>query len=149
MTTSPLEPLTDVPGLEFALQIQALIAPGQPVGATPDGTRTFIPITGGAFEGPHLRGVVLAGGADRLRVRPDGVVWIDALYELQTDDGALITISNRGAVSDPAPGHLPRTSITFVAPAGPHEWLNRSVFVGTLLATPEKGYVRVRVDRVV
>lgn len=149
MTNAILEPLTDQPGLEFALQIQALIAPGQPVGATPDGTRTFIPITGGAFEGPRLRGSVLAGGADRLRVRPDGVVWIDALYELQTDDGALITIRNRGAVSDPAPGHLPRTSITFVAPAGPHEWLNRAVFVGTLLATPEKGYVRVRVDRVI
>ncbi len=148
MTDWLLEPLTDLPSLEFALQMQALIAPGRPVGATPDGTRTFIPITGGAFAGLRVRGTVLPGGADRLRVRPDGVVWIDALYELQTDDGALITIRNRGAVSDPAEGHLPRTATSFVAPTGPHEWRNRSVFVGTLLATPEKGYVRVRVDRV-
>lgn len=101
MTDWLLEPLTDLPTLEFALQLHVEIAPGRPVGDTPDGKRTFIPITGGAFAGPRIRGSVLPGGADRLRVRPDGAVYIDALYELQTDDGALITICNRGVVTDP------------------------------------------------
>ena len=49
----------------------------------------------------------------------------------------------------PAEGRLPRSTVTFIAPEGPYDWLNRAVFVGTLLPTPERGYVRVRVDQAI
>ena len=55
----------------------------------------MVPITGGTFEGPNIRGTVLAGGADRQLLRGDGVRTLDALYELQTDDGAIFTVRNQ------------------------------------------------------
>jgi hypothetical protein len=52
------------------------IAAAQPhaLGAGPHGTRLTFPITGGDFDGPRLRGRVLAGGGDWGVVRSDGVL---------------------------------------------------------------------------
>ena len=54
----------------------------------------MVPITGGTFEGPRLKGKVLPG-ADWQIVRPDGVLELEARYALETDDGALISMVNR------------------------------------------------------
>jgi hypothetical protein len=55
-----------------------------------------VPITGGAFAGPRLSGVVLPGGEDWQLIRGDGVVEVDARYVLQTESGARIHVRNRG-----------------------------------------------------
>ena len=57
------------------------LAPTLPLGASPFGERRMVPIVGGTFEGPGLRGKVKAGGADRQLVRRDGAVSLDAVYE--------------------------------------------------------------------
>lgn len=73
------------------------VAAPQNVGAVPDGIRRIVPIRGGAFEGPRLRGTVLAGGsADWLRLRSDDVLELDLRVTLQTDDGALISMRSFG-----------------------------------------------------
>ena len=66
------------------------------------GGRRIVPITGGEFFGPRLRGKVIAGGADWQIVRTDGVAELEARYTLVTDDGALIYVRNHALRHGPA-----------------------------------------------
>ena len=106
-----------------------------------------MPITGGRFAGPQIKGVVLSGGADRQLVRADGATLLDALYEMQTDDGAVVTVSNRALINQTA-GRL-RLRLLSAHPhraLGPHAWLNHLVFVGDLHfdpAQPQSVLIRV------
>lgn len=127
------------------------VGPRQNLGMAPGGERFIIPILGGQFagqvQGHTLRGTVMPGGADRQLLRPDGIKELDALYEMQLDDGTVLTIRNRVQIDAPADG--PRYAFSHVrvtAPEGPHAWLNRRVFVGTLHSLPpERKAVLVRV----
>ena len=77
--------------------LRVTIATPQSIGAVPHGTRRTVPITGGGFEGPRLRGSVLPGGsADWLLLRADGVLELDLRATLRTDDGALISMKSFG-----------------------------------------------------
>ncbi len=147
---APQVPL-DPPRTEFVYEAIVDIAPTIEIGEAPLGRRAMVPITGGQFAGPNIRGKVLAGGADRQLLRHDGVKLLDALYELQTDDGAIITVRNQVTI-DATPGR-PRyvfSALNIVAPEGPHAWLNRGVFVGTLTSLrPAREAVLIRVFRVV
>jgi len=120
------------------------------LGATPNGARYMVPITGGRFyAGPGrggLSGRVLAGGADRQLVRPDGVKELDALYEMQAEDGTIITVHNRVVIDEAAPGGVYAMSvISAKVAAGPHDWLNRRLILGTLqTARPDRQAVIIR-----
>lgn len=131
------------PELELLFEVNASLDPAVEVGPTPRGLRRVVPITGGTFEGPSLRGTVVPGGADWQFVRADGVTEVEALYLLRTDDGVLIKVHNRGVRHgpeevmgriyagedvDPASYYF-RATPTFEAPAGRYEWLNRNVYV--------------------
>jgi hypothetical protein len=139
------------PATEFTYEAIVDIAPTVAIGAAPLGMRAMVPILGGQFAGPRLRGKVLPGGADRQLLRADGVKLLDALYELQADDGAVITVRNRVLIDAPPGG--PRYAFSMLeitAPEGPHAWLNRGVFVGTLHGLmPQRQAVLIRVFRVV
>lgn len=140
------------PRTEFVYEAVVDIAPTVPLGDSPLGERRIVPITGGTFEGPNIRGKVLPGGADRQLVRKDGVRRLDALYEMQTDDGAVITVRNQVLVA-PGAGGAPDyrfSTLEITAPEGPHAWLNRLVFVGTLTSLrPARESVLVRVFKLV
>jgi hypothetical protein len=145
--TFPLQ----APRTELVWEAYADLDPMIDMGDSPLGHRRMIPVRGGSFVGPKIKGKVLPGGADRQLVRKDGVTLLDALYEMQTDDGAVLTIRNRVTV-DPAAKPQPyiRSSVEVTAPEGPHAWLNRAVFVGTLHPLPpEKKAVVIRVYEVV
>lgn len=149
----PLEPDVPLqpPRTEFTYEAMVDIGAPITIGEAPLGKRFMVPIMGGTFAGPNIRGKVLPGGADRQLLRRDGVKLLDALYELQADDGAIITVRNRVLIDAP-PGR-PRyafSTLDITAPEGAHEWLNRSVFVGTLHPLPpERKAVLIRVFRVV
>ncbi len=81
---------------EYAFELRATVDTPQEVGDTPAGRRRFIPITGGTFEGPKLKGTILPGGADAQVIRNDGVTDLVARYTLKVDDGTLIYVVNRG-----------------------------------------------------
>jgi hypothetical protein len=142
------QPAVSVPPLLTEFVYEAVVAIDAPVdvGATPLGRRRYIPITGGTFQGPRLRGVVLPGGADWQTDRSDGVTEADALYSIRTDDGAVIIVRNQGVIA--AGGAYMRTALRFTAPTGPHEWLNQSQFVSSIAGGPRPGTVIIRVFRV-
>lgn len=139
------------PASVLAWQAWVQVSPRQDLGMSPAGERFIIPIVGGQFagqiDGHVLRGRVLPGGADRQLLRPDGIKELDALYEMQHEDGTVLTIHNRVTIDAPMDG--PRYAFSHVkvtAPEGPHAWLNRRVFVGTLNSLiPEQPAVLIRV----
>jgi hypothetical protein len=149
MPTTAMQP--SPPATEFVYEAVVEVAPRQDMGRAPLGHRFIVPITGGRFEGPALRGTVLPGGADRQLLRDDGVRELDALYELCTDDGVLLTVHNQVLIDDPPGG--PRyafSQVCIIAPEGPYAWLNRRVLVGTLQnLQPERPAVRIRVYQLV
>jgi hypothetical protein len=131
------------PELEFVFELRGTLEAAHALGATPHGVRRMVPITGGEFEGPNIRGSIVPGGADWQVKRADGVSELEALYLLRTHDDVLIQVRNRGLRHGPeavmqrlfAGEHVDpreyyfRAVPSFSAPAGPYEWLNRSIFL--------------------
>jgi hypothetical protein len=121
------------------------LAPPQELGEAPHGRRRIIPISGGRITGERVTGRVLAGGADWQIVRADGVAELDARYTIETADGALIYVTNRGVRHGPAevlrklaageavdPGlYYMRTTPWFETGDARYAWLNRIVCVAT------------------
>jgi hypothetical protein len=123
------------PRLEFAFEELVTLGPAVAPGQTAYGSRNMIPITGGTFEGPGIRGTIVPGGWDWQLVRADGCIDVHADYMLKTDDGVIINVINDGVLCRPKPGEPPklvRTSPRFEAPLGKYEWLGQTAFVGTL-----------------
>src|SRR6185312_16552860 len=87
--------MPNAPRLEFAMEAHVTVGAALEVGRAPAGERRIVPITGGAFEGPGLRGRVLPGGADWQMIRPDHTAELDARYTLETESGGLIYVRNR------------------------------------------------------
>lgn len=52
------------PALEFVLELDVRTGDAFTVGTVGNRSRHVVPITGGTFEGPRVRGEVLDGGAD-------------------------------------------------------------------------------------
>jgi hypothetical protein len=132
----PLSPLPiDLPKTE----------PRVDLGASPLGDRHMIAFNSGVFAGPKIKGIVLPG-ADRQLLRKDGVLMLNALYELKADDGALITVNNRVLISKRPDGSpYAFSALDVIAPEGPHAWLNHLVLVGTLHVNPPEPKVLIRV----
>jgi len=121
------------PSLTFCYEAFVEIGARQPLGSNALGERFIVPIVGGHFQGERLRGLVRPGGADRQWLRPDGVKTLDALYDMETDDGCVITVRNRVVIDEsPAQGRYARSVISLQAMSADYDWLNRRVYVGTL-----------------
>jgi hypothetical protein len=141
------------PGLEFVFEEIVKLEPATEVGQTARGKRRIIPIVGGWFEGPNIKGEVMPGGWDWQLDRADGCTDVVADYFLKTDDGVVINIRNTGTICLPKDGSAPtpaRTHPVFEPPLGKYQWLGEQTFVGTLgLAPPSEGpAVRIRIYRV-
>jgi hypothetical protein len=131
--------------LQPLFKAEITLAAPQELGDTPQGRRRIIGITGGRFTGERLSGRVLPGGADWQVIRTDGVADLDARYTLETGDGALIYVRNRGLrhgspeiisklaagdVVDPTLYYM-RTTPSFETGDARYSWLNRMVCVAS------------------
>ena len=114
-------------------------APPQKLGTVPHGIRSIVPVTGGDFEGPRLRGKVLPGGDDWLLLRPDGVLELDLRITLETDDHALIYMTFQGLRH----GSYFRTLPRFETSTEAYAFLNRIVAVGVGEARPDGAVHRI------
>jgi len=107
----------------------------------PNGRRAYVPAISGVIEGPRLQGIVVPhSGADYA-----GHGRLNAHYMLQASDGTMIYINNTGYLypkdgkpidrNDPTWGgdreFYFRCTPVFDTPVGPHDWLTRTVIVGT------------------
>ena len=114
------------------------------VGAVPAGTRHVDLLGAGTFEGPKLRGTVVAGGVDMKTIRSDGAVIPNVRLVLETDDKALIFMHYTGIrcgspevmariaageAVDPSE-YYHRNTPYFETSAAKYAWLNRIVSVG-------------------
>ena len=130
---------------EFLCKVEVSLEPARELGDTPLGRRRIIGITGGKFAGPRLAGRILPGGADWQLIRSDGVAYLDARYTLETTDGALIYVNNkgyrhgpadvvarlaRGEEVDPALYYM-RATPWFETAAPAYAWLNRTICIAT------------------
>jgi hypothetical protein len=90
------------PRLEFVCEAKVTVDPALDLGDVAKGRRRIIPITGGEFSGPQMRGTVLPGGADWQIIRSDGVAELEARYTLRAADDALIAVRNLALRHGPA-----------------------------------------------
>ncbi|MFD3745596.1 DUF3237 domain-containing protein [Nocardia sp. NPDC058633] len=114
----------------------------------PLGRRVLYRAAGGSFDGPDLRGEVVAGGGDWALIRPDGVMLLDVRLTLRTDDDELVYMTYLGRwvippqvradMADPASRHRIdparyyfRTNPLFETGSTRYAWLNDLVAVGS------------------
>jgi hypothetical protein len=128
-------PPKDTPQLEFALQLKVTLGQAFSIENTQHGRRTVIPITGGTFEGPGIKGTIINGGADYQLANAQGRTELEAIYCIKTDDGVYIHVRNRGIIAggqdaDGKPTFYFRAAPQFEAPAdSKYGWLNNALFV--------------------
>lgn len=137
------------PALELAFRIRLDFPEGPRTRFAPAHTaftRGFVAVAGGTVDGPRLTGrVVPQSGGDWPRIWGSGLVEFEAHYMLEAADGTPIYIHNRGLAYSPpqvlarieageavaAHETYCRTAPRFEAPEGPHEWLTRTIFIGS------------------
>ena len=126
----------DTPQLEFVMQLKVTLGEAYSCGETQHGRRTIIPITGGTFEGPDIKGTIINGGADyQLGNSVTNRTELEAIYCIKTDDGVYIHVRNRGIIAngkdaEGKPSFYFRAAPQFEAPAdSKYGWLNNALFV--------------------
>ncbi|WP_159520700.1 DUF3237 family protein [Sunxiuqinia indica] len=146
------------PGLEFTCELKVTIDPVMNLGSTCYGDRIIIPISGGTFEGPKLKGTVLPGGADYQKLYKDnGLTELEAIYTIRTDDNVLIHVRNVGIFYNPNEDAVKttadsneiyfRTAPKFEAPEdSKYAWLNHAIFI--CKPVPAKDYISIQVWKV-
>ena len=137
---------------EFMWDAKVKIAGMINVGESKRGVRRVIPITGGTFSGPKIKGEVLPGGEDWQLVRPDGDTELYARYLLKTDDGHVIQVINNALIHTDAKtkAFYCKSVLDLEAPQdSPYDELNHAIFIGTLnmptLKPGEEPYVIIGV----
>ena len=143
------------PTLAFAFEVRADVGPPLEIGGVAGGLRRIVPILGGTFEGPTIKGRVLPG-ADWQVIGADGFSQLDTRYALETDSGTIISVQNagirhaeptvmekllRGERVDPSLVYF-RTTPIFETAAPDLQWLTRSTFIGTGERAPLQVVIR-------
>lgn len=140
------------PALSFVARFEIDLGPPVEVGTALLGQRRVIPIVGGRFAGPSLRGTVEPGGADWQRVGADGAALIDTRYLLRTDDGVPIVIATEGYRTGPAEvlerlrrgervtpdAYYFRVRVTFDTGHDRYAWLRDRLFVASAVREADK-----------
>ena len=129
---------------EFLFTLTASVTRLLDVGDVPAGRRHVDLLGAGTFEGPRLKGELLAGGIDMKTIRSDGGVIPNVRIVLKTDDEALIFMHYTGIrcgapevmariaageAVDPSE-YYHRNTPYFETASEKYGWLNRIVTVG-------------------
>jgi hypothetical protein len=132
------------PRLDLVYRLEATVGDPQDVGQISAGHLRIVPLTGGTFNGPELRGTLLPGAsADWQTVLPDGTALGDVRYTLETERGDLLYVQSqsvrhgskevlerlgRGEDVD-ARDYTFRGTVKIEAASANLDWLSRGIFV--------------------
>lgn len=132
------------PRLNLIYRLEASVGDPQDVGETSAGHRRIVPLTGGNFSGPELRGTLLPGAsADWQIILPDGTALGDVRYTLETEHGDLLYVQSQ-SVRHGSAAVLERLALGEDVDAGEYtfrggvkietgaetlNWLNKGVFI--------------------
>ena len=133
----------------IALDIQISV-----LGDTPYGRRRIFHFDGGSFDGPNLKGTVLAGGGGWSLIRRDDVMEVDVRLTRETDDNHQVYMAwkglrhgpkdvmdrlYRGETVDPGAYYF-RTTPYFETSSEKYAWMNRicSIASGSLSPNARK-----------
>ena len=137
--------MTPVLRTRHVFTITARIGEVVTAGETGHGVRRIVPITGGVVRG-EVNGKVCPFGADFQVIRPNELIELEAKYALETDDGAVVYVENkgirfgpldllvklkRGEPVDPALIYC-RTVPKFETGHEKYRWLMENLFVGSV-----------------
>ena len=137
--------MTPVLETRYVFTITAHIGAVTSAGDVGFGVRRIIPITGGDVRGENLNGKVCPFGADFQIIRPNELIELEAKYAIETDDGAVIYVENKGLRFGPIELLLQlkrgepvdprliyfRTVPKFETGAEKYRWLMESLFIGS------------------
>lgn len=144
--------------LEFALEMRLSLGPRVHISVAPGYMRGAVLIEAGHFSGPGLSGRIVPGsGGDFPMVRADGSGRFESQYLLETDDGAHILKRSTGVRHAPPDvvrallageqvdpqSYYMRMMPRFEAPAGPYDWMNRTLFVAVGQRNPTGSIFRM------
>jgi len=129
----------------YVFTITAYIGSVTSAGDIGTGVRRIIPITGGEVKGKDLNGKVCPFGADFQIIRPNELIELEAKYAIETDDGAVIYVENKGirfgpvelmrklGLGEPVDPKLIyfRTVPKFETGSEKYRWLMESLFIGS------------------
>ncbi|KAJ5660384.1 hypothetical protein N7507_006835 [Penicillium longicatenatum] len=134
------------PSVQFLYTAYVLCSPSIYEMQTPTGIQKAIPIIGGNFTGPRLKGKILDLGADWGYTDPQtGIFSANTRYNLQTHDGANLFLQTSGAQQPNGDLHL---RINIGTGDKDYYWLNNIVAFGTLkgVAQSDEGVSTLRID---
>jgi hypothetical protein len=134
------------PPLTWLMTAEVAVGPRRSLGDWQSGERFIVDIVGGQVLGNGFTARVLAGGADRQWLRPDDAKELHAVYELEMNDGTVLSVHNQALLAD---GRLPAQRapcvVRITAPTGRWDWLNRHLLVGDVTSLrPQTDAVEVR-----
>jgi hypothetical protein len=144
-------PSAPPPTLEYVFSLRGMIDSPQEQGEIDGKRKRFIPVNSGIVYGPRLTGKGLGGGGDWQAIGSDGRTDVWARYQIQASDGTVIGVVNTGVRTatpevtrkltegedvDPSLYYF-RTTPRFEVVAGPHDWLNRHVFIARGIRKPD------------
>jgi Protein of unknown function (DUF3237) len=132
------------PRLTKIYRLEATLGELQDVGEISAGRRRIVPLTGGTFSGPELRGTLLPGAsADWQILLAEGTTLQDVRYTLETEHGDLLYVQSQG-VRHGSPEVLARlgrgedvdaseytfrTSTKIETAAVGLDWINKGIFI--------------------
>jgi len=114
--------------LELVLDVDARIDAGH---------TGIVPVTGGTFSGPRIKGTVHPGGADWI-TQVSGHSSLDVRITLETDDGEFIYMSYTGVLRPGEDGLYWRVRPIFSTASEKYDWLNHIVYIGKGKQVPGK-----------
>ncbi len=132
------------PRLTKIFRLEASLGEALDVGSVAVGRRRIVPLIGGSFAGPELKGTLVPGvSADWQLVLPDGTALGDIRYTLKTDHGDLLYVRSQGVRHGSvevlarlgrgeeveASEYVFRTSTQIETASSGFHWLNKGVFI--------------------
>ena len=140
----------------YVFTITARIGEVVSAGEIGTGVRRIIPIVGGEVRGA-VNGKVCPFGADFQIIRPSELIELEARYALETDDGAIIYVENKGIRfgpldllqklkrNEPVDPKLIycRSSPKFETGAAQYRWLMQHLFVASVARYAERVVIAV------